>query len=183
MNNIIIYKESCSYSFSVDKKSSTEQTISLVIYTHKNNNNLVYIHFNILTLDRMQRWISECARKDIQVNIEPHSNTSMVATQLSEYFFRKRTHFDCPVMFLWGTALQKKVWKYLLTIPVGQTRSYSEVAHAVKHSKSVRTVASAIANNPIPIVVPCHRVIRKDKSLGQYQYGTKVKKAFLDLEI
>ena len=71
-------------------------------------------------------------------------------------------------MKLKGTTLQIKVWKYLKTIPKGQTRTYKQVAIAIKKPKAIRAVANAVGRNPYPIVIPCHRVIRSDGSLGGY---------------
>ena len=71
-------------------------------------------------------------------------------------------------MKLKGTTLQIKVWKYLKTRPKGQTRTYKQVAIAVKKPKAIRAVANAVGKNPYPIVIPCHRVIRSDGSLGGY---------------
>jgi len=71
-------------------------------------------------------------------------------------------------MILKGTKFQLKVWKYLRSIPKGQIRTYSDVAKAINRPKAVRAVANAIAKNPHPPKIPCHRVIRTDGSLGGY---------------
>ena len=71
-------------------------------------------------------------------------------------------------MILKGTNFQIKVWNYLKTIPKGQTRTYKQVAIAIKKPKAIRAVANAVGRNPYPIVIPCHRVIRSDGSLGGY---------------
>jgi len=78
-----------------------------------------------------------------------------------------------------GTDFQIKVWTALQRIPLGQTRSYSEVAAMVGEPKAVRAVANACASNPVPLLVPCHRVIRKDGSLGGYGLGLPRKKMLL----
>lgn len=70
-----------------------------------------------------------------------------------------------------GTAFQARVWQYLQTIPMGETRSYSEVAEGIGKPKAVRAVASACARNPVGLAVPCHRVIRGDGSMGGYRWG------------
>ena len=84
-------------------------------------------------------------------------------------------------MKLKGTTLQIKVWKYLKTIPKGQTRTYKQVAIAIKKPKAIRAVANAVGKNPYPIVIPCHRVIRSDGKLGGYSGpgGIKMKKDYL----
>ena len=83
-----------------------------------------------------------------------------------------------------GTKFQVKVWKYLLTIPKGQTRTYLEVAKALKMPNAVRAVANAVGKNPYAPKVPCHRVIRSDGRLGGYsgKGGIKTKKKLLKLE-
>ncbi len=81
-----------------------------------------------------------------------------------------------------GTAFQKKVWDALMKIPAGETRSYAEVAVAIGAPTSARAVASACAHNRVAIVVPCHRVIRGDGSLGGYRWGLPMKQRLLERE-
>ncbi len=87
-------------------------------------------------------------------------------------------------MILKGTKFQLKVWKYLISIPKGQTRTYSQVAKAIKMPKAVRAVANAIGKNPYAPKIPCHRVIRSDGSLGGYsgKGGINTKRKLLKLE-
>ncbi len=87
-------------------------------------------------------------------------------------------------MILKGTKFQLKVWKYLISIPKGQVRTYSQVAMAIKMPKAVRAVANAIGKNPYAPKIPCHRVIRSDGSLGGYsgKGGINTKKKLLKLE-
>ena len=88
------------------------------------------------------------------------------------------------IMVLKGTKFQIKVWKYLKNIPKGQIRTYLDVAKAVKKPKAVRAVANAIGKNPYPPLIPCHRVIRSDGSLGGYsgKGGIKTKRFLLKKE-
>ena len=83
-----------------------------------------------------------------------------------------------------GTLFQKKVWKELIKIPYGETRSYKEIAIAIGHPQSARAIANACAKNPYAPIVPCHRVIRSDGNLGGYsaEGGTKKKKELLIIE-
>jgi len=81
-----------------------------------------------------------------------------------------------------GTAFQKKVWDALMKIPHGQTRSYAQIAQQIGHPRSMRAVANACANNHVAIVVPCHRVIRGDGSLGGYRWGLPLKQRVLERE-
>ncbi len=81
-----------------------------------------------------------------------------------------------------ATAFQLKVWRELQAIPVGETRSYSEIAAAIGQPSASRAVANACANNPVALVIPCHRIIRADKGLGGYRWGMERKRALLDIE-
>jgi len=81
-----------------------------------------------------------------------------------------------------GTAFQKKVWDALMKIPHGQTRSYAQIAQQIGHPRSSRAVANACANNHVAIVVPCHRVVRGDGSLGGYRWGLPLKQRVLERE-
>lgn len=103
------------------------------------------------------------------------------ATQLDEYFHGKRKKFELPLEPQ-GTDFQKKVWKELTKIPYGETRSYKEIAIAIKHPKAYRAVGTANGCNPLSVIVPCHRVIASDGSLGGYAGGLKIKKTLLELE-
>lgn len=90
-------------------------------------------------------------------------------------------HIDLP-LDVQATAFQRQVWEQLRRIPMGETHSYSEVAKAIGQEKAVRAVARACATNPIALVIPCHRVIREDKSLGGYRWGLERKKKLLESE-
>ncbi|QRG86555.1 methylated-DNA--[protein]-cysteine S-methyltransferase [Bulleidia sp. zg-1006] len=101
--------------------------------------------------------------------------------QLEEYFAGKRKSFDLKLHFE-GTSFQKSCWKALLKIPYGETRTYQEIARKIGKGKACRAVGQAIHRNPFVIVVPCHRVILKDGSLGGYLYGEEMKRTLLELE-
>jgi AraC family transcriptional regulator of adaptative response/methylated-DNA-[protein]-cysteine methyltransferase len=81
-----------------------------------------------------------------------------------------------------GTAFQKRVWDALMKIPNGQTRSYAELAAALDAPQATRAVASACARNKVAVVVPCHRVVRGDGSLGGYRWGLPLKQQLLERE-
>jgi AraC family transcriptional regulator, regulatory protein of adaptative response / methylated-DNA-[protein]-cysteine methyltransferase len=81
-----------------------------------------------------------------------------------------------------ATAFQRRVWSYLQSIGFGETRSYSEVAKAIRHPSAVRAVAHACATNPVAIAIPCHRVLRSNGDLGGYRWGLQRKKALLEIE-
>ncbi len=101
--------------------------------------------------------------------------------QLEEYFARRRRRFDLP-LDLRGTEFQRRVWKALLEIPYGETRSYGELARKLGVPGSARAVGAANGSNPIAIVVPCHRVIATGGGLCGYGGGLERKKFLLDLE-
>jgi len=104
-----------------------------------------------------------------------------VRRQLQEYFAGTLREFDIPLL-MEGTEFQKRVWKMLQTIPYGETISYGELARKIGDSKAVRAVGAANGQNPIPIIVPCHRVIGSDGSLTGFGGGIENKKKLLELE-
>ena len=104
-----------------------------------------------------------------------------VLSQLKRYLKGELQRFDCPLDFR-GTPFEKKVWSKLAKIPYGQTRSYKEIARAIGHPKASRAVGNANGKNPLPLIVPCHRVIESDGGLGGFGHGIKVKKQLLDFE-
>jgi len=104
-----------------------------------------------------------------------------VITQLREYFTGRRKAFELPLVPK-GTAFQLAVWNALTAIPYGETRSYSEIARAIGRPDAVRAVGAANGANPLPIVVPCHRVIGADGSLTGFGGGIETKRFLLELE-
>lgn len=101
--------------------------------------------------------------------------------QLNEYFDGKRSSFDLPTEPK-GTEFQNKVWNALKEIPCGETRSYGEIARIIGNEKASRAVGMANNKNPIPIIVPCHRVIGANGKLVGYAGGLDIKEKLLDLE-
>lgn len=104
-----------------------------------------------------------------------------VARQLREYFARQRREFDLRVAPA-GSPLQQQVWRQVAAIPYGETRSYGEIATRVGGAAVARAIGRANGANPIPIVIPCHRVVGADGSLVGYGGGLAVKAALLRLE-
>lgn len=113
----------------------------------------------------------------------PHETPllSRAREQLLEYLAGERKEFDLPLAPQ-GTPFQQKVWKTLREIPWGETRSYKDIALAADCPKGFRAVGMANHRNPIPIFIPCHRVIAADGSLGGYAGGLELKKALLTIE-
>jgi methylated-DNA-[protein]-cysteine S-methyltransferase len=105
-----------------------------------------------------------------------------VARQLDEYFAKRRTRFDVGVDLRLAGGFRKSVIEHLRDIAYGRTESYATVAAAVGSPRAVRAVGTACALNPVPLVIPCHRVVRSDGSPGQYAGGADAKTALLRLE-
>jgi methylated-DNA-[protein]-cysteine S-methyltransferase len=105
-----------------------------------------------------------------------------VARQLDEYFAKRRTAFDVPVDLRLAKGFQRGVLEHLRRIDYGLRESYAAVAAAVGSPHAVRAVGTACAHNPVPVVIPCHRVVRSDGSTGQYVGGPAAKSALLTLE-
>lgn len=106
---------------------------------------------------------------------------SQTANEIKEYLDGNKKNFSIPIKTE-GTIFQNKVWQELLKIPYGETRSYKDIAININNSKAYRAVGTAIKNNPIPIIIPCHRVIKSNKDIGNYAYGIDIKKELLNLE-
>jgi methylated-DNA-[protein]-cysteine S-methyltransferase len=104
------------------------------------------------------------------------------AKEIDEYFARRRTTFDLPLDFSLTHGFRRIVLTHLPRIGYGHTASYAAIASASGNPKAVRAVGTACATNPLPVVVPCHRVVHSDGSIGQYVGGIDAKKALLTLE-
>lgn len=113
---------------------------------------------------------------------DDHPVLASTVAQLGEYFAGERVEFDLPLAPQ-GTEFQQKVWQQLLGIPFGATATYGEIAQRLGHTNAAsRAVGLANGRNPIPIVIPCHRVIGADGSLTGYAGGMDRKQVLLDLE-
>ncbi len=135
-------------------------------------------------------YIAEENNKIIEINLDSKKNNyeikntkvlNLAEKQLLEYFEGKRKKFNLPLK-LKGTPFQEKVWNELLKIPYGETRTYGEIAKNIEKPKAARAVGMANHNNPISIVVPCHRVIGVNNKLVGYGLGLDKKQYLLDLE-
>jgi len=111
----------------------------------------------------------------------PHSFTDIIPL-LTEYFNGKQREFHCVLDFGRATPFQKQVWEITRLIPFGETRSYSWVAKKVGKPAAVRAVGQALGKNPLPIIVPCHRVIASDGKLCGFGGGLEMKRDLLRLE-
>ena len=146
-------------------------------------------HFLVVTAwEDEKEYVKEIQVLSQQQALEIRQNKSMpsllqreVDKQMREYFEGKRKAFDLPLRPD-GTDFQKKVWNALLEIPFGETRSYQDIANAVGSPKACRAVGMANHQNPIIIVIPCHRVIGKNGKLVGYGGGLSMKEKLLLLE-
>ncbi len=111
----------------------------------------------------------------------PNDITELAVKQLCEYFAGERSEFSLP-LDPDGTEFQKRVWGALLSVPYGEVRSYKDIAEMTGNARSCRAVGGANAKNPIVIIIPCHRIISSDGSLGGYSCGIDKKLYLLELE-
>ena len=123
---------------------------------------------------------------DIGTRVPQPSSDAVIelaTRQLDEYFAGKRTTFDLPLKAQ-GTAFQQSIWSALQDIPYGQTTSYGELGSAVGKPGSARAVGGAVGANPLPIVIPCHRVLASDRRITGYSGGEGIptKEKLLGLE-
>ncbi len=136
-------------------------------------------------------WLKLTASKEALIALEfvaapsetyyPNAITTEARKQLEEYFAAERQRFSLPLAPQ-GTPFQRKVWQALQTIPYGQTVSYKTIAAQINNPKAVRAVGLANGRNPIPIIIPCHRVVAADGSLGGFSSGLWRKEWLLKLE-
>lgn len=117
----------------------------------------------------------------IKKKIHPNPISLKAVEELNEYFNGKRKRFNVP-FFLSGTDFQKRVWNAASDILYGEVMTYGEIAKIIKKPNAFRAVGNALNKNPIPIIIPCHRVIGKKDSLGGFAVGTILKKKLLDME-
>jgi O-6-methylguanine DNA methyltransferase len=113
--------------------------------------------------------------------VKDDRKNSRILSQLGRYLKGKLKCFDCA-LDLRGTPFQKKVWLELAKIPYGETSSYQGIAKAIGHPKAYRAVGNANGCNPIPLILPCHRVIESNGGLGGFGHGVEVKKQLLEFE-
>ena len=131
---------------------------------------------HILFVDRMEREPSPVAGSGAAARI-----VSETERQLTDYFAGRRTRFDVPLAPT-GTEFQLAAWKALADVPYGETISYAELAIRMDRPSAVRAVGAANGANPIPIILPCHRIIGADGTLTGYGGGLETKRRLLALE-
>ncbi len=145
------------------------------------------LHFKIFTSHKGIRQIfinrkEGTLEESNLINLHPDDPFMFnVFEELSEYFKRKRKKFSVP-LDLHGTNFQVKVWHELLKVPFGKIITYSGLAKKLGNEKLTRAVGTANAANPVPVIVPCHRVINTGGTLGGYSAGLNIKRKLLELE-
>ncbi|MNP30712.1 Methylated-DNA--protein-cysteine methyltransferase [compost metagenome] len=160
-----------------DEMDSTIGKLTLVTSTR----GLCHIEFGPYSdcSDALNRWIQRYY-KGSQMAASKEA-LSAASQQLKEYFAGERKQFDLR-LDLQGSEFQRKVWNALLTIPYAETASYKDIAELIGQPKAVRAVGGANNKNPIPIIVPCHRIIGANGSLVGYGGGLSIKESLLSLE-
>jgi methylated-DNA-[protein]-cysteine S-methyltransferase len=139
------------------------------------------VRINLPTYDPEETLEELAARISPRV-LEAPARLDEVRRELDLYFEGKLTEFDLPIDWQLTDGFRKKVQRAINRIPYGQTRSYTEMARSAGNERAVRAAGTACGSNPIPIVVPCHRVLRTGGGLGGYGGGLPMKEALLQLE-
>jgi methylated-DNA-[protein]-cysteine S-methyltransferase len=140
---------------------------------------LVRIAYSCENHDDVLRQLAE--RISPRILLAP-ARLDQAAHELDHYFTGARKTFDLPLDLELASGFRHQVLEHLRQLDYGQTASYSAVARAVGNPKAVRAVGSACAHNPLPVIIPCHRVVRSDGTIGNYLGGPEAKLALLELE-
>lgn len=119
---------------------------------------------------------------ECETEFEECEENSKIYQEFKQYFEGRLKLFTIDYHIKHGTVFQRNVWNALLQIPYGETKSYSEVAKMIGKPKAIRAVGTAIGKNPLPILIPCHRVIRQGGQMGQYSGGIHIKQRLLEGE-
>ncbi len=163
----------------LDLAYSTVDTPVGVLLLVRTERGLVRVAYEVEDHDRVLQGLSDTLSPRV---LQAPGQLSEATRQVEEYFAQRRTEFDLPLDFSLSRGFRQDVQRQLVDISYGHTRSYTEVAVLVGSPRAVRAVGSACATNPLPVVVPCHRVLRSDGSLGGYIGGLAAKTVLLDLE-
>ncbi len=140
------------------------------------------LNFITFPKSRWQKFLT-ALHKDKNVELKKDEKKfASLKKNLNAYFSGKKVNFRESLDLSGGTAFQRKVWKVLQTIPFGQTKSYGQIARQVGGKNKSRAVGGACGANPVPIVIPCHRVIRSDKTLGGFGGDVEMKLKLLRVE-
>jgi methylated-DNA-[protein]-cysteine S-methyltransferase len=140
------------------------------------------LNFVSFPKNRWEKFLSALKKGENVTLIEDNKRFSNLRNNLKAYFSGKRVQFRENFDLKGGTDFQKKVWRAMQKIPFGQTRSYGWLAKQVGGKSKARAVGGACGSNPIPILIPCHRVIGEDGGLGGYGGGLNLKRKLLKIE-
>lgn len=147
----------------------------MIRYSFKSN-------FGITSLfSKNKKIIKIIIDSDVFYQDEPDEILLVAQKEIEEYFNKKRTEFTFPIE-IEGTEFNKDVLLAMKNIPYGKTWSYSDLAINSGHPNAVRAVGTICKNNPLPLIIPCHRVIKKTGEIGQFNGGVEMKKALLKIE-
>lgn len=117
------------------------------------------------------RFVSECS----SIQVSDYPNIRQTVDQLTDYFDGKRTSFNSLSLHYPATDFQRKVWDALMDVPFGDVITYGALAEKAGHKGAARAVGTAMNVNPLPIIIPCHRVLPSDRTIGQYAFGADKK--------
>ncbi|UOY93141.1 methylated-DNA--[protein]-cysteine S-methyltransferase [Ectobacillus sp. JY-23] len=159
--------------------SFTHPKINGTLYIAATDKGICRITWPHESFEVLQSWVQK--KIPNATLIEKPAILAPYIKELTEYFNGTRNMFTVPCD-LRGTAFQTAVWKALTTIPFGQTRSYSDIAVTTGNANAVRAVGTANGANPVPIIIPCHRVIGKNNALTGFRGGLQMKEVLLALE-
>lgn len=157
----------------------TLQHHAWTLYVAATDRGLCYITLPNESMNTFEQWVAKHLPGAILVQDE--RRVQLYKGQVAEYLKARRTDFTLP-LDLRGTPFQVRVWRALTQIPFGTTRSYADIAQSIGQPTAVRAVGAANGANPIPIVIPCHRVIGKNGALTGYRGGMQIKAKLLELE-
>lgn len=150
------------------------------LYVAVSEQGVTFIGSNNKGFNELESWLMKKG-PNILLIADQEGKTSLVTEQLTEYLMGKRTFFTLSFDFT-GTLFQKKVWAEVAKIPYGTTTCYADIAQKIGHPQAMRAVGTAIGNNAITILVPCHRVLGKNNALCGYRGGLEMKASLLQLE-
>jgi methylated-DNA-[protein]-cysteine S-methyltransferase len=149
------------------------------LFIYSNENNVIHLAWSE---DSNSTFIQKYQEQENDFHFERENDVlKQTRIQLDEYFRKERTRFELPLMPQ-GTPFQISVWEKLQEIPYGSTWSYEKLARSIGKERAVRAVGNANGKNPIPIIIPCHRVIEKNGNLGGYSGGLHIKDWLLSHE-
>ncbi len=150
-----------------------------VIYIASSEKGVCKISLTLNSAGEFKLWIKKHF-EEFEI-VESKKENKEAIEQIKLYLARKLKKFDLELDVI-GTEFQKKVWFETMKIPYGETISYSQLARKIRRENSQRAVGNALSANPLPIVIPCHRVVASNGSLGGYSGGIKIKEFLLRLE-